>query len=125
MNLTFHRLCDLKPLLVAVYEIEARVKKETGLSVNEAMALCSLQNQDRNQLDLGIELHLGATRTSRLVSSLLEKSIVQSTPDPTDRRKNILSLTPVGTELAQRLKYLEPKLFPMTVIKEVEPWLST
>lgn len=125
MNLTFKRMCDLKPLLAAVYDIEARVKKETGLSINEALALCSLSESCRIQNELGSELHMGATRTSRLVSSLLAQGLILSQPDETDRRKNTLALTETGLAAASRLKNLEPTLFPMTVLKEVEPWLST
>lgn len=125
MNLTFHQFCELKPLVSAVYELEALIKQKTGLTLNEAMALCCLKSGAMVQSRLGEELHMGATRTSRLVSSLMDQHFLTSTPDQQDRRKNILTLTMKGAQAADRLKQLESTLFPMTVLKEVEPWLST
>ena len=125
MNLTFNRMCELKPLIAAVYELEAAIKNKTDLTINEALAVCSLSEGSLVQSSLGDELQLGATRTSRLVSSLLAKDLITIMPDPGDRRKNILTLTIPGEAAAARLKSLEPSLFPMTILKEVDQWLST
>ncbi|WP_052441712.1 MarR family winged helix-turn-helix transcriptional regulator [Streptacidiphilus anmyonensis] len=50
----------------------------------------------RRATDLAVEAHLDLSTVSRQVRSLVERGLVERTPDPEDRRGALLSVSPSG-----------------------------
>jgi len=50
---------------------------------------------------LAIKLHLTAGAISQLVDELLEQALIYRQPDPSDRRKQVISLTNEGREVVR------------------------
>ncbi len=56
-----------------------------------------------SQVELAEGVRSDAPTTSRVVASLARRRLVRADPDPRDRRRSRLSLTPAGVRLAKEL----------------------
>jgi DNA-binding MarR family transcriptional regulator len=54
--------------------------------------------------DLAAHLHIAPRSTTEVVDTLVAKGLVARTPDPTDRRATLVSLTDAGEELAEEVR---------------------
>ncbi|MGK2310195.1 MarR family winged helix-turn-helix transcriptional regulator [Cutibacterium sp. V947] len=52
-------------------------------------------------VDLAQDLEVHSSTIARMVERLVTKKLIDRSPDPHDRRANVLSLTPRGSELVQ------------------------
>ncbi len=90
------QLCELKKMFHAIYLFEAALKKDFGLSINEALSLCSLESGPRNSNELARDLGISLSRISRVLGSLEQKGFVRREITAEDKRKVIFSLLPAG-----------------------------
>lgn len=58
----------------------------------------------KNASDLGALLHLEKSSVSRLVRKLENEGLIESGPDPVDKRSRVLSLTQAGTTLLGKVE---------------------
>lgn len=83
---------------------------DSPFSLPEARLLYELGHRESpTATALGTDLGLDAGYLSRLLQRLEKRGLVRRTPSPTDRRQNLLSLTPVGRQallpLEKRAQY--------------------
>lgn len=89
-------LCDLKRMFREIYLFERILKKELGLSINEALSLCSLEKGSQNSNELAHDLGISLSRISRILNTLERKGLVRREIAAEDKRKVIFSLLPAG-----------------------------
>jgi DNA-binding MarR family transcriptional regulator len=98
------RLCKIRDLQRAVGQFEANFEKLYGLCLNEGMALCSLARAGRlSSGELGELLGLTLSNTSKVISSIENKGLVEREMGTTDKRRMFFILTPKGRELLATL----------------------
>jgi DNA-binding MarR family transcriptional regulator len=76
----------------ALYDEE--VGARLGLSMSERLALGCLVHGPRPARDLAEAAHLTRAATTALIDRLAERGLVRRTPDATDRRQVLVSMTP-------------------------------
>ena len=73
--------------------------------------LFNLTQEPRRVSTLAECVHSDVSTVSRQVSSLVSHGLVEKLPDPQDGRAWVLSLTPAGVDLVQRLRYQRGRWF--------------
>lgn len=97
-------------LLIAA--VRSRIKQvvlaqvaEFGLAPQQFWMLIGIQEHPGvSQAALAERVRADAPTVSRTLGALLERGLVRSDPDPGDRRRSCLFLTPPGERLARELK---------------------
>ncbi len=102
-------LCKLKTMFREIYRFETALKKSLGLSINEALSLCSLEGGAKESRDLAHDLGISLSRISRIIGALEEKGLVRREVNKADKRKVIFSLSPEGKK---RLADLQHRKLP-------------
>jgi DNA-binding MarR family transcriptional regulator len=92
-------LCSVRKLQNAIKELETTLKKDTGLSLNDAMCLCSISRGIREPGLLARELDLSPSRLSRILDSLETRNLVTRSLSDKDRRSISVQLTSYGDAL--------------------------
>ena len=120
MSIEIKEICELKAVLSQVSRLEDRIMEETSLTLNEALALCTLSKLCLGPGDLAPELRVSPSRATRISQNLMKKGFVLSREGVNaDGRRKTLGLSPAGEALAQRLHRLQEELFPFALTKEV------
>lgn len=77
----------------------------TGLAPHQARALRVIASEGRlRPSELAERLRVTPRSVTEVVDALIERSLVNREPDPTDRRAMVLSLTSAGEELAAEVR---------------------
>ncbi len=112
-----HKLCRLKKMFRQMYEFEAWLQRELGLSLNEAMTLCTLSGGTLKAGVVAAEVGLSESRMSRVLGSLEKKSLVRREMGSYDRRVMLFCLTAAG---GKKLERLEQAAIPFYFCDEAE-----
>jgi DNA-binding MarR family transcriptional regulator len=105
---TMKELCKLKGIFRAIYAFEVVLKKDFNLSINEALALCALENTRKNSGELAEELGISLSRMSRVLGALEDKELIERTLGIDDKRKMIFTLSPKGKKKLRDLQDRKP-----------------
>jgi DNA-binding MarR family transcriptional regulator len=84
-----------------------RLRQEAGegLSPSQAAALATIDRHGPvTPSELAVRERIQRPTATRLIARLEETGFVDRTPDPTDRRSCVVSLTPAGRELVGRVR---------------------
>jgi len=108
-------LCQVKDLMATVVQVEAALRRETGLNLNQSFALCCLAKGPLGAGALADELRIHGASLSRVLNALQTKGFIHRSIHDEDGRQKVLSLTPEGERLAQTLLGCEARLFPLAV----------
>jgi len=94
----------LLPKVVArAFETQDRALAVAGLTARQALVLLSCELEEANTMAQLASLYgLEASSITRLVDRLEKKRLMERTRSRSDRRKTILSLTPVGKAALRR-----------------------
>jgi DNA-binding MarR family transcriptional regulator len=114
----YQKLCELKSLLRAVGELEESIRSSYGVTLTEALCLCSAAESSGGALsagtsstvELGSEFALSPSRLSRILGSLERKGFIVRHRRQDDRRSWDLRVTAAGVNLLQRMKTAEIEL---------------
>jgi DNA-binding MarR family transcriptional regulator len=105
-----NELCNLRKLIVDLRRFEEKLKKKTGLTVNEALLLCLVQRKKQEPTLLAEELDLSPSRLSRILDSLEKKNFISRKISSEDRRSVSVNLTTLGLEAANEINCTNIKL---------------
>lgn len=94
-------LCSLRKLQTALRRFEETLKAETGLSLNDAMCLCSIRKGLHEPGQLARELELSPSRLSRILDVLEGQSYITRRLSDGDRRNITVLLTDEGQRLVE------------------------
>ena len=118
MNSTTHAslAANLVQRFVQLFASGRRLKSESpvGLPGLDKAALALLMKLSGGEVRVGelAELcHLDLSTASRHASSLTQLGLITKVPDPEDRRAQLLTLTPEGTELSESIRRQRGLLF--------------
>ena len=96
-------LCDIRQIMVDLRHFEESLKKETNLSLNEALCLCQTGKGTNEPGMLAKELELSPSRLSRIIEALEQRGLVERTISVNDRRGVSLHLTTQGETVVEQL----------------------
>ncbi len=99
-------LCFLRHILIDLKKIEDTLKKETSLSLNEAICLCHNEKGFTDPSSLAKELSLSPSRMTRILDSLYNKGYINRTQKDEDRRAIMITMTTSGKNIAKKLHSL-------------------
>ena len=105
-----NELCNLRKLIVDLRRFEEKLKKKTGLTVNEALLLCLVQRKKQEPTLLAEELDLSPSRLSRILDSLEKKNFISRKISSEDRRSVSVKLTNSGLNAANEINCTNIKL---------------
>ena len=79
--------------------------RKIGQSTARMETLAAILNMpgDKSQSDVARRLRIEGATVTRMIDILSKEGLVERTPDPRDRRVNLLSLTPAGVETTERI----------------------
>ena len=82
-----------------------------GLDRAALVLLMKLSGREVRVGELAELCHLDLSTASRHASSLTQLGLITKVPDPEDRRAQLLTLTPEGTELSESIRWQRGLLF--------------
>ncbi len=111
-NPTMHRtLCSIKSTLRAISKLEETIRGSYGVSLTEALCLCSAAGTSMEEgqgcaygTDLAEEVGLSPSRLSRVLSALEKKGLIVRARNEADRRKYEIAPSAEGQMLLQRMR---------------------
>ena len=88
----------MRDIYKALAGFEAQFEEVYGLSLNEAMILCALQDaqKEMTSTDLSARTEMGTSHTSKVIRTVEEKGLIKRALGETDKRQMYFSLTPKG-----------------------------
>ena len=95
-------LCSIRKLQTSIRTFEETLKKETGLSLNDALLLCATHKGIHEPSALAKELELSPSRLTRILDTLEKRNLIVRTISEADRRGVLVSLTADGDKLIER-----------------------
>jgi len=101
--------------MATVVQLEAALRSETGLNLNQSFALCCLAREPMNAGALADELRIHGASLSRIIKTLWAKGYLNRDLNWGDSRQKVLSLTEEGQKIALKLAECEDRLFPLAV----------
>lgn len=110
-------LCQVKDLMAAVVQVEAVLRRETGLNLNQSFALCCLNKGPLSAGALADELRIHGASLSRILKVLERKGYIRRELSAHDNRQRVLSLSEEGRQLASLLIACERRVFPVAVLE--------
>ena len=86
------RICVIKDIYKALYRFERDFAEEHGITINEAMVLCSLKEGETRTAG-ALSEYVGL---SKVITAVENKGYVQREIAPHDKRQMVFSLTDEG-----------------------------
>jgi DNA-binding MarR family transcriptional regulator len=80
----------------AIAEIYDRESREIGLTSQQARLLFILAEEPANMLGLSNSLKVRKSTMTSLIDRMQELGLLTRTPDPRDRRRVVVAITPLG-----------------------------
>jgi len=108
-------LCQVKDLMATIVQVEAKLRRETGLNLNQSFALCCLAKGPLTAGALADELRIHGASLSRIIKALHHKGCINRDLHGGDSRQKVLSLTEMGRRIAVELAGCETGIFPLEV----------
>lgn len=91
------RICVIKDIYKALYRFERDFAEEHGITINEAMVLCSLkEGETRTAGALSEYVGLSNSRVSKVITAVENKGYVRREIAQHDKRQMVFSLTDEG-----------------------------
>jgi len=109
-------LCHTKDLVATVVQLEACLRKEVGINLNQAFVLCCLARVPLSAGAIADELRIHGASLSRIIKVLHSKGYIYRNLDSRDSRQKVLALTEEGKRKALLLAEYEAREFPLTVV---------
>lgn len=108
------KICYLKKIFKELYLFDYNLKKETKLSMNESMILCTVYEKKMDLTQLSKELYVSKPRITKLTEKLVKKGLLEKIVSETDRREKYLALTEKGYK---KIKEIKDKKIPFPQIR--------
>ena len=108
-------LCHVKDVMATVVQLETSLRKETGLNLNKAFALCCLSKGPLDAGALADELRIHGASLSRILKTLETQGFIIRDTHDADNRQRVLPLTAKDSAIVITLIRCEQRIFPLTV----------
>ncbi|MDD4082270.1 MAG: MarR family transcriptional regulator [Sphaerochaetaceae bacterium] len=117
-------LCGLRKLICDINETENHMKRELGLTVNEASILCVLSDGVHKNTQIAKKMNLSVSRVSRLTSAVEKKGFVLREVEDADKRGICFYLTDKGDTALYELNNCKSCL-PSYIEKAIKEGVET
>ena len=104
-------LCALRQLIMDLHNVEDHLKVEVGVTFNEAAILCAIDNGYTEPAAIAKQMNLSPSRTSRLLTSVESKKLINRKNSRVDKRVVHISLSQRGQKVLEQLHACDAK-FP-------------
>lgn len=94
-------LCSIRKIQTALRKFEETLKEETGLSLNDALCLCSIGKDIHEPGALSKQLELSPSRLTRILDTLEKRGYISRRISDTDRRNIWVNLTDKGKSIIE------------------------
>ena len=112
-------LCKIRKIYRAIDEYENKIVHAYGLSLNEGMLLCCIQEYGKtSSTDIAKSLGLTCSNTSKVIKSLETKKVIKRSLANKDKRVMLFSITEEGKKKINAVM-TDTKNLP-AIIKELE-----
>ncbi|MEO0234428.1 MAG: MarR family transcriptional regulator [candidate division WOR-3 bacterium] len=98
------KICYLKKIFKELYLFDYNLKKETKLTMNEAMVLCTISEKKMDLTQLSKELYVSKPRMTKITEKLIKKGFLKKLVSETDKREKYLVLTEKGYKKIHEIK---------------------
>ena len=100
-------ICVMRELFAALSYLEKELTEIHGVTLNEAMVLCAVGNEDVTASDISNRTGMLPSHTSKVIGSLEKLRLIERQLGKQDKRKIYLSLTKEGKSRLERIKIHE------------------
>ena len=100
-------LCSIRKIQTALKRFEETLKKETGLSLNDALCLCSIGKDFHEPSAISKQLELSPSRITRVLDTLEVRGYISRRISDTDRRGIWVELTDDGKAIIEKYQCTE------------------
>lgn len=101
-------ICALKDIYKALYQFEKEFSETHNITINEAMLLCCLKDNDCKTAGTICEyIGLSNSRVSKVITAVENKGFISRNISPEDKRQMLFNLTPEGKEKVQQMQRSE------------------
>lgn len=101
-------ICVIKDIYKALYQFEKAFSEVHEITINEAMLLCCLKDNEAKSAGTICEyIGLSNSRVSKVITSVENKGFIHRSISKEDKRQMFFSLTPKGKEKVQQMMHAE------------------
>ena len=98
-----HKICVIHRIQQAVRVYEDNLKERIGISLNECLCLCAVQEGFCEPATIARQLNLSPSRLSRILDNMECKELITRAINKSNRRNITVTSTEKGTELLAML----------------------
>ncbi len=114
------KICHIKKIYKYIYNLEKNFKINYDITLNEAIVLCSIEDNKNNTSVICKDLGLTAGRISKIISGLENKNYIQRNIDAEDKRYINFAVTVSGREKLHVIKKREKDFSINNLIDELK-----
>lgn len=103
-------ICTLRNIYKAVNQCEKEFAGKFGLTLNEAMLLCSLEEKSLCASDLAEATDMQCSQTSKILKSLEDKDLIKRTLGKTDKRNMFFLLSEKGETMLASINSFQQEI---------------
>ncbi|NCD06839.1 MAG: MarR family transcriptional regulator [Spirochaetia bacterium] len=96
-------LCALRQLIMDLHQVEDHLKVDVGVTFNEAAILCAIDTGYTEPAAIAKQMNLSPSRTSRLLTSVEAKKLINRKNSRVDKRVVHISLSQRGQKVLEEL----------------------
>lgn len=98
-----HKICVIHHIQQAVRTYEEKLKEHIGISLNECLCLCAIQEGFCEPAAIARQLNLSPSRLSRILDNMECKELITRAINKSNRRNITVTSTKKGRELLAML----------------------
>lgn len=103
-------ICTLRNIYKAVNQCEKEFSTKFGLTLNEAMVLCSLETKSLCASELAEVTDMQCSQTSKILKSLEDKDLIKRTLGKTDKRNMFFILSEKGESMLETINTFQQEI---------------
>lgn len=107
-------LCALRQMIMDLHNVEEHLKVDVGVTFNEAAILCAIDSGYTEPAGIAKQMNLSPSRTSRLLTSVEAKKLINRRNSRSDKRVVHISLSQRGQKVLAQLHSCDAK-FPQYI----------
>jgi len=105
-------LCALRQMIMDLHTVEEHLKVDVGVTFNEAAILCAIDSGFTEPAAIAKQMNLSPSRTSRLLTSVEAKKLINRRNSKSDKRVVHISLSQRGQKVLAELHASDAKFPP-------------
>lgn len=97
-------ICIMRDLMKALSELENQLEEAYGVTLNEAMVLCSVGEETVSAGDITSRTGMTSSHASKIIRSVEDKDLLSRKLGEHDKRQMYFALTRKGKNRLERIK---------------------